>query len=833
MDMAHSDRFMSVSEHLSEADREKYRLRRLENLKTGAILTALVLFAMPVVLAIMAMNTLATGPLPEATPDADKPTYVFMDEAGREIGMRGPHRRPVTLDTLSPHTIEAFIAIEDRRFFRHAGIDLVGIGRAAWANREAGRIVEGGSTITQQLVKNLYLTSEKTYDRKVEEAIYALRMERQREKTAILQDYLYTVYFGANAYGIEAAAETYFGKAASKLSVAESAMLAGVIKAPSTYNPFRREEEARRRAVLVLGTMLDQGYLTTIEHQLALYDLDHLSFIRSKAEPNGYFLDAAAKRAEELGVHRGQAPGYGSFQTTLDRPYQQIAESTIADIMTDAVKEEFNVSEAAIVAMRPNGEVIAMVGGTNYAESQFNRAVSAKRQPGSLFKAFVYEAALEKGWRPDDYIVDVPISLPIPDKTERYRPVNYDNRYFGMVTTATAFAKSANSAAMRMQEWAGRDNVIATAKRAGLDADLPPWPSLGLGVFETNLLDMTAAYASLVSNQRIEPALLKEDVQALSDGHVNTALLSLMRESVTSGTSRSTAIETASFGKTGTTQDYRDAWFIGLTDNLIVGVWVGNDDNSPMNRVTGASLPGLIWKNFMQDARPHLALEKNPPAFADRPLAEVVEEADGKSPSGTTLARHYPRILGPAKVNGDGSLNFYGRTLTLAGIDPGYFRPYTTLAQNLPSIANRREMMCEMRGRQATCEVNGHDLATMAVSRGWAAISNDAEGGLWYAESKARTDRRGIWGSGTYYPDPAGSTAYYTETAAYRGESIDVVNGNAFGEPVKYGTGARVVGHAAVPADELSDNAQGAGAQGGGVSTATIIAADELPTAAY
>ncbi|GGD04217.1 transglycosylase domain-containing protein [Aquisalinus flavus] len=770
MNDQYSGRFMSVGgPRNDDFSTALGRLLRRVCIFAGFALLA-ALFLVPAVTGLMAWNKLTHGTLPERNAEAERATYVFLDESGREIGVRGPNRKPVAISAVPRHTIQAFLSIEDRRFYDHGGIDPIGIARAALHNYEAGRIVEGGSTITQQLVKNVYLTSEQTLDRKMQEAVYALRLENQRTKAEILEDYLYTVYFGSNAYGIEAAAEVYFGKKATGLSLAESAMLAGLIKAPSNYNPFRREELARERARLVLASMKRDKTITPIQEQLALYDLEQIAFKAKPAEPNGYFLDLAAAQADA----RGTAT-YNKLETTLDRPFQMIAENTIREIMTDEMKTSFNVSEAAIVVMRPTGEVLAIVGGTDYGRSQFNRATSAQRQPGSLFKAFVYDAALKKGWRPDDYVVDVPLSLPVPDrKGEFYRPANYDDRYYGLLETKSAFAYSLNSVALRLQEYAGRDQVIATARAAGLDADPAPWPSLALGVFETNLLDITAAYTSLVRNHRVEPTVFKPErrLMPVSPDRINKGLLILMQESVRSGTSRTTQISVPSFGKTGTTQDYRDAWFIGMTDSLIVGVWVGNDDYTPMKKVTGAALPGLIWKTYMEQALPHLALEKNAPTFSTTPLAEIVNPAEVEADEENYISPPRKRILGPARVNADGSLNFYGRTYYLAGIDRGAYQPYTLMADKLPQIANSREMMCEIHRGSAKCQLDGRDLATTIAASGWAPISIDAESDLWYAEQSARDAGKGIWGDAYHY----GSWGTYS--AAY---SIDDPADNRYG----------------------------------------------------
>ena len=395
MNDQYSGRFMSVSGPRNPDIKQALGrfLRRASIIACFALLAAL--FLVPAVTGLMAWHKLTNGALPDRNAEAERATYVFLDESGREVGVRGPNRKPVDIASIPRHTLQAFLSIEDRRFYDHGGVDPVGIARAALHNYQAGRIVEGGSTITQQLVKNIYLTSEQTMDRKMQEAVYALRLENQLTKQEILEDYLYTVYFGSNAYGIEAAAEVYFGKSASNLSLAESAMLAGLIKAPSNYNPFRREELARERARLVLGSMKRDRTITPIQEQLALYDLEQIAFKQKPAEPNGYFLDLAATQADALGTGT-----YNKVQTTLDRPFQTIAENTIREIMTEEMKVTYNVSEAAIVVMRPTGEVLAIVGGTDYGVSQFNRATSAQRQPGSLFKAFVYDAALKKRLAP-------------------------------------------------------------------------------------------------------------------------------------------------------------------------------------------------------------------------------------------------------------------------------------------------------------------------------------------------------------------------------------------------------------------------------------------------
>ncbi|HSM20327.1 MAG TPA: PBP1A family penicillin-binding protein [Hyphomicrobiales bacterium] len=550
-------------------------------------------------------------PVRLASAQLAKPSIVLEAADGTLLARKGAFRLPDAAHEQFPdHLVDAVIAIEDRRFRRHWGVDPQGIVRAAYRNVDAGRIVEGGSTITQQLVKLSTGERERTFMRKLREAFLAVWLETRLDKDEILTRYLNNVYLGAGNRGVPAAARAYFGKRPSELTLAESALLAGLIKAPSQLSPLRGIETARERAAVVLDAMVETGAIDRKTADEAKANPAELNPQSVEAQAGSWFADWAAQEAAELG---DPFTSDTRIRTTLVRPLQELAQQVVDDALAKS-GEELGFSQAALVAMRPDGAVLAMVGGRDYAQSEFNRAVQAKRQPGSAFKLFVYFAALRAGYRPDDWIKDAPIDV------DGWQPENYNRRYAGRVTLAEAFARSLNAATARLAMDVGIGEVVAAARDLGIDAPLPENPSLALGTSEVSLLDLTAAYASVRAGRMpVEPwgiaavgsersgqlyRLGPSTEQRQSLGPYRGELVELLQDVVRRGTGRAARLDGFSAGKTGTSQNYRDAWFIGFNESLVVGVWVGNDDGTPMKQVTGGRIPARIWKDFMVRATP-------------------------------------------------------------------------------------------------------------------------------------------------------------------------------------------------------------------------------------
>ena len=534
-----------------------------------------------------------------------QPSILLEAADGEPLAQRGPFKADdLTFEDFPDHLIDAVLSIEDRRFYRHPGIDLRGILRALTRNVQAGEIVEGGSTINQQLVKILHLERERTFRRKVREAVLAIWLDLRQSKDEILTRYLNNVYMGAGATGIPAAALTYFNKQAADLSLAESALLAGLIKAPSQLNPLRDLEAARQRAALVLDAMVATGRL---DEETAMLAKDHPATLdpsRVAAHAGTWFSDWVAGEAAEItGAFRGTM----RIRTTLVPQLQAAAEQVVTSVLAEAGAAD-GASQAALVALRPDGAVLAMVGGRSYQDSEFNRAVDALRQPGSTFKLFVYYAAFRNGRAWNDRIQDAPLEV------DGWRPQNF-GRYYGRVSLAEAFARSLNSAAVRLALEVGIDEVVAAARDLGIDAPLTETPSLALGSSEVTLLDLTGAYASVRAGVApVEPwgiaafgtaeqphlfALGPPVKPERALGPHHEPLVGLLKLVVDRGTGRAAALDGFAAGKTGTSQNYRDAWFVGFDEALVVGVWVGNDDGAPMDEVTGGELPALIWREFM------------------------------------------------------------------------------------------------------------------------------------------------------------------------------------------------------------------------------------------
>jgi 1A family penicillin-binding protein len=566
------------------------------------------------------------------------PPVVLLEAAdGTALARKGAVRDPpVGRRALPQYLVDAVVAIEDQRFYSHRGIDPRGIMRAVVRNLKAGGVVEGGSTITQQLVKLLNGKDQRTFRRKLREAALAIAVERKLSKDEILIRYLNSIYFGAGVTGLPAAARFYFDKPVNELTLEESVLLAGMIKAPSKLNPLRNIQAARQRAALVLDAMVASGKLTASRAEIAKQRPAELSLAVIAPSSGLWFADWIYNEALKTAASSDSKPEGIRVRTTLSPRLQILAERVIEAALAKRGKAA-EVTQAALVAMRPDGAVLAMVGGRNYQQSQFNRAVHAMRQPGSTFKLFVYFAALRSGYAPEDMIADAPL------KIGRWSPKNFDRRYHGMVSLREAFAHSLNVATVRLAQQVGIGEVTAAARALGIDARLTTRPSLALGASEVSLLDLTGAYASVRSGVGpIEPWAIA-DIRALDPRHPFAArprpspkeslgpyhqpLLQLLHHVVEHGTGRAAALNRFAAGKTGTTENHRDAWFIGFTDELITGVWVGNDDNRPMKKVTGGKFPAAIWKEFMTEAlkMPDMRAPE-PVAVAARALPSVEDD---------------------------------------------------------------------------------------------------------------------------------------------------------------------------------------------------------------
>lgn len=527
---------------------------------------------------------------------------------GRMFASFGPlHGDPLTVDVLPEHLLQAVLATEDRRFYDHPGVDPIGLVRAAWTNLRAGRVVQGGSTLTQQLAKNVFLTADRSLERKIQELLLAFWLERNFSKDEILAIYLNRVYFGAGAYGVDSAARKYFGVPVTRLGLAESALLAGMLKAPSRYNPAVSPERAGARTSVVLANMVAAGYIDQATARAAAVRPIAIAGPAGRGSGPRYFADWVH---DSLPDFVGRPASDLDVVTTLDPGLQVLAERAIADGMAATRNAGL---QAALVALDPRtGAVRALVGGRDYGDSQFNRAVQARRQPGSAFKPLVYLAALEAGWSPSDAIDDVPIRI------AGWSPENIDGKFDGRISLAQALARSRNAATVRLQEAVGRGRVRALAGRLGLPGPLPDGPSLALGTGEASPLEVAGVYAGIANGGH---AVFPFAVAAVRDrdGTVlyeragsglpaavsrrsAAALTAMLAGTIATGTGKAARLDRPAAGKTGTTQDYRDAWFAGFTADLVTVVWVGHDDNAAMNKVTGGGLPADIWKRFMTAA---------------------------------------------------------------------------------------------------------------------------------------------------------------------------------------------------------------------------------------
>ena len=514
----------------------------------------------------------------------------------------------VPVAEMPPALPEAVLAIEDRRFFEHGGVDAFGVIRAAWRNAVSGRVVAGGSTISQQVAKLVFLSPERSVKRKIQEAMLAFWLEREFTKEEILTIYLNRAYFGAGAYGVDAAARRYFGRGARRVTVAQAALIAGLLKAPSRYSPAGNPALARRRAGVVVEAMAEAGFLSRGEADAAAAAVKSLAIAPTAGPAAGYFADWVAARVPG---YVGREHGVLRVHTTLDPARQRAAEAAVSEALV-ASGGARRIGQGALVALDGTGAVRAMVGGRDYRKSRFNRATQARRQPGSAFKTLVYLAAVEDGLAPDDVLEDAPVAI------AGWAPRNHDGRYRGPITVREAFAHSVNTVAVRAGLRAGIARIREAALRLGIESELPADASLALGTGEVTPLELTAAYAALASGgRRVLPhgiveirdragALLYRRAGSGAGRAVAPPAVDAMRDllaaAVAEGTGRAAALPPAlgpAYGKTGTTQKFRDAWFVGWAGALTAGVWLGNDDDTPMDEVTGGSHPAAIWRDFM------------------------------------------------------------------------------------------------------------------------------------------------------------------------------------------------------------------------------------------
>ena len=657
------------------------------------------------------------------------------------IATRGNFRgEKLSSEDMPESLMKAIVAIEDRRFYRHSGLDVWGIGRALWRDVTSRRAREGASTITQQLARLMFLSPDRNLRRKVQEALIAIWLERQITKREILVRYLNSAYFGAGAFGADGASRRYFGKTARGLTLAEAAMLAGLVRAPSQLSPSRDMDAARQRSDLVLAAMKETGAATQEQITAAHAHPAELKVSPELSPGYGYVADLASSDVKEL---VGLGPTDLTVETTIDGELQSLAERSVAKWL-DAEGVAKQVSQGALVALRPDGAIVSLVGGRNYAGSQFNRATQAKRQAGSLFKLFVYMTALRHGLTPDTTVVDRPIRI------GNWEPQNFENRYRGPIPARTAFAESINTVAASLADQVGIKNVIATAHELGVSSDLPELPSLALGTAGVTLLEMTRAFATVAMDQdSVKPFLIGS-----IKGHAGTlftrppnyptgdpepakaAMRDLLLSVVQEGTGRGARLSNDVGGKTGTSQNFRDAWFIGFTSDLVVGVWVGNDDNTPMNRVTGGDLPVKIWRNYVAEAEKIMKVRQTSSA---KPSAEARLPSKDATPGATAAAS----VEGSPSVADTSTLIIDGRAIRLAGVAPEGGRAARALARYL----RRSHVTCTrtaVPGAYA-CELNGQDIAMTVLSNGGAATAADASPEQQAAAESARASRLGRW----------------------------------------------------------------------------------------
>src|SRR5579859_411311 len=597
--------------------------------RAGSAVLVVGIWAGIAVAAVLGFYALDLPDLSSLTATLRKPSISIMATDDEQIAAFGDvYGESLTLDQMPKYLPEAVLATEDRHFYSHFGLDPIGLARAMVVNIKARHFVQGGSTITQQLAKNLFLSPNKNFKRKIQELELAVWLEHKFTKEQILTLYLNRVYLGSGTWGVDAAARRYFDISATQLNLYQSALLGGLMKAPSRYNPQNDRTQSAQRTAQVLANMVAAGYITQAEADQARNT--GLATVKQISHTGRYFADW---------IHDQTASVAGSdrdiiVHTTLDMNLQRKAEAEL-EAMLAGPGAKAGVTQGAIVVMTPDGAVRALVGGRNYATSQFNRATQGMRQPGSSFKAFLYLAAMEDGFTENDLIEDSPIT------TGKYRPENYTHKYEGEVSLRHAFAKSSNVAAVRLIERIGPKRVVSVARRLGITTDLQANASLALGTSEVPLVEMTAAYASFANGGKgvfaygyPEVDGVRGDVlyqregggagEVIQPGPLKQ-MTDLMVAVVQEGSGKGAALDRPSAGKTGTTQDYRDAWFIGFTADYVMGVWLGNDDDTPLNKITGGTLPVQVWHNVMAYAEQGLPVRPLPgqvePEAAETPVA--------------------------------------------------------------------------------------------------------------------------------------------------------------------------------------------------------------------
>ncbi len=546
------------------------------------------------------------------------PSIQIAGTDGRILTVRGDSGVSAKVKDLPRYVPQAFIAIEDRRFHSHFGVDPLGIARAAFANIARRGVSQGGSTITQQLAKNLFLTPDRTFTRKLQELVLAIWLEHKFTKNEILELYLNRVYFGAGAYGVEAAAQRYFGKHARDMNLQEAAMLAGLVRSPSRLAPTRNPNGAERRAQVVISAMADAGYINDKTAAMAMAQPAHALKQKTTGSIN-YVADWILDVLDDL---VGRIEDDIVVETSIDPALQLLAEQALSEEL--AMRgAKLGVEQGAVVAMSPDGAVRAMVGGRDYSESQFNRAVAAKRQPGSAFKPFVYLTALERGLTPETVREDKPIVI------KGWRPENYTREYYGPVTLTQALAMSLNTVSVRLAMEFGPTAVMRTAHRLGIASKLEANASLALGTSEVSVLEMVSAFAAFANNGMAIAPHVVESIRS-KDGKVRyqrrpqslgqivepryvAMMNTMMQETLLTGTGRKADLAgRPAAGKTGTSQDFRDGWFVGYTAQLVTAVWLGNDDSSPTRKMTGGGLPSEIWARFMKNAHRNVPVASLP-----------------------------------------------------------------------------------------------------------------------------------------------------------------------------------------------------------------------------
>jgi len=574
----------------------------------------------------------------EAIAATRKPTVRVVTRDGVELARRGDrYGAPVRLSELPPELPHAILATEDRRFYDHWGVDPIGIARAMWVNLRAGGIRQGGSTLTQQAAKNLFLSPKRTLKRKLQEVVLALRLEAKFTKDEILTIYLNRVYFGQGVYGAEAAARFYFGVPARDMTAYEAAMLAGMLKGPNKYNPMINPDLARKRAAVVLANMVAAGYLSEADRKTITPPRHWWRYKRTKTEPLAHhYTDWVLDQVGDYVTLDQDVTVIVSLNARMQRAAERIIKKTMKK---GGTADKRAASEVALVALAPDGAVVAMIGGANYAKSKFNRAVQAKRQPGSAFKPVVFLAGFEAGLTPDTRMRDEPITI------DKWSPRNFKNEYLGDMTLTQAMTRSINTVAVKVSEKAGRDRVQDMARKLGITARLTDEPSLALGVSEVSLLEMTAAYAPFatggygvwpyaiteIQDSAGRPLYVRSGggpgrvIPSEFAGAMNAMLSNVIDSPV--GTGKNARLKRPSAGKTGTSQGYRDAWFIGYTPDLIAGVWMGNDSGRPMKGVTGGALPARVWRDFANAALQKIPAKNLPiEALSTQPAQPAVKD---------------------------------------------------------------------------------------------------------------------------------------------------------------------------------------------------------------